>query len=272
MAENKTVLAIGCHPDDVEFMMAGTLSLLAKRGWRVHILTVANGSCGTAQYDTETIVRMRREESERAAKVLGATYHPGLVPDLEVFYDAPTLRKVSAVVRDVKPAIVLTHPTTDYMEDHQNTGRLAVTACFSRGMKNWFTDPPLPTTSQDVMVYHANPHSNRDGMRRLVVPELYINITSEVEVKEDMLRCHESQKHWLDVSQGMDSYLHTMREICADIAKMSGRKGWKYAEGFRRHSHLGFSAAESDPLAEALKGCVKVNKKYRKALENDALL
>lgn len=272
MAENKTVLAIGCHPDDVEFMMAGTLSLLKKRGWDVHILTVANGSCGTAEYDTDTIVKMRRNEAERAADVMGATYHPGLAPDLEVLYTMPLLRKVTAVVRKVEPRIVLTHPPSDYMEDHQNACRLAVSACFSRGMMNWFTDPPVDPTSQDITVYHANPHSNRDVMRRRVAPEMFVDIGSEVEIKEDMLRCHESQKNWLDVSQGMDSYLITMREICAEIAGMSGVDGLEYAEGFRRHLHLGFCGPDDDPLADALGDRVTINEKYRQWLKNEELL
>jgi len=50
MAEKRVALAVGAHPDDVEFMMAGTLSLLAKAGFEPHILTVANGSCGTAEH------------------------------------------------------------------------------------------------------------------------------------------------------------------------------------------------------------------------------
>ena len=272
MAEDKVALAIGCHPDDVEFMMAGTLSLLSKRGWAVHILTVANGSCGTAEYDTETIVKMRRQEAEKAAQVIDATYHPGLVPDIEVMYDIPLLRKVTAIVRQAQPRIVLTHPTIDYMEDHQNTARLAVSACFCRGMRNWISDPELAPTGQDVTVYHANPHSNRDAVRRRVVPELYVNIAAEIETKEDMLRCHASQKNWLDVSQGMDSYLITMRNICAEIAKMSNADGWEYAEGFRRHSHLGFSAEDRDPLAEELGDLVTVNEKYREWLESPELL
>jgi len=266
MAENKVVLAIGCHPDDVEFMMAGTLSLLHKKGWKVHILTVANGSCGTAQYDTDEIVRIRRAEAEAAAKVIDAVYHPGIVPDIEVLYDLPTLRKVTAIVRDVRPAIVLTHSPNDYMEDHQNTCRLAVSAAFCRGMRNWISDPPRPPTPQDVTVYHSNPHGNRDGMRRLVIPEIYVNVTPEVEVKAEMLRCHESQKHWLDVSQGMDSYINSMREICGHLARMSGIPGCEFAEGFRRHSHLGFSADEIDPLAHELAGSVKINEDYRKHL------
>jgi len=71
-----------------------------------------------------------------------------------------------------------------------------------------------------------------------------------IDEKERMLACHESQERWLDETQGLESYLHTMREMSAEVAAMAGTG--QYAEGWRRHSHLGFSAVETDPLMEIL--------------------
>lgn len=266
MSNDRIALAVGAHPDDVEFMMAGTLALLKRKGWDVHLFTVANGSCGTAEYDTEEIVAMRREESHEAAKVLGGTYHPGVVPDLEIFHDEETVRRATTVIRDIRPRIVLCPSLEDYMEDHMNTGRVTVTACFGRGMRNWVSEPPRPPTDQDLYLYHAQPHANRDGMRRLILPELFVDVSSVFEVKLDMLRCHRSQKNWLDTSQGMDSYLIAMQDINAQIARMSGVETCEYAEGFRRHSHIGFSAADGDPLREELAEFVTVNYDYEKML------
>lgn len=251
MAQSKVALAVGAHPDDVEFTMAGTLALLADAGYECHIHTVANGNCGTATHSHEEIIRLRGAEAEAAAKVMGAIYHPGFVNDIEIFYEEALLRKVTGVVREVQPQIVLTHSPSDYMEDHQNTCRLVVTACFCRGMRNWISIPPLPPTSQDVYLYHANPHSNRDPLRNLIVPTLFVDITDKIELKEEMLRCHVTQKEWLDVSQGMDSYLAAMRDLCAEIGAMAPRIV-PYAEGFRQHLHVGMSAEDGDPLAEAL--------------------
>ena len=42
------VLAAVAHPDDIEFTMAGTLLRLRDRGWQIHYMNIANGSCGTA--------------------------------------------------------------------------------------------------------------------------------------------------------------------------------------------------------------------------------
>ncbi len=252
MAERKTALAVGAHPDDVEFMMAGTLSLLAKAGYEPHILTVANGSCGTAQYTEAEIIRIRRKESEAAARVIGATYHKGLVNDLMVYYEDSLVRKATAVIREVAPTIVLLPSLADYMEDHTISARVTVTACFCRGMMNYFSIPRRKVTMQDVYLYHAQPYHNRDGMRNLYRPSIVVDVGGELATKEEMLRCHASQKHWLDVSQGQDSYLATMRSICADIAKLAGARGVRHAEGFRQHSHVGFSAQDRDVLSEAL--------------------
>lgn len=251
MSDRKVALAVGAHPDDVEFVMAGTLARLADAGYECHIHTVANGNCGTASHTHEEIIRLRRAEAHAAAAAMGATYHPGFVNDIEVYYDDSTLRKVTALVREVHPTIVLTQSPTDYMEDHQNACRLTVTACFCRGMRNWVSDPPLPPTPQDVYIYHSQPHSNRDPLGGMVVPSLYVDVGEKLGLKEEMLRCHATQKEWLDVSQGMDSYLVAMREMLAEVGGMAPEPV-EYAEGFRQHLHVGMSADPGDKLSEVL--------------------
>ncbi|MGD8237703.1 MAG: PIG-L family deacetylase [Armatimonadota bacterium] len=251
MAERKVALAVGAHPDDVEFVMAGTLALLGDAGYELHIFTVANGSCGTASHGQEEIIALRREEAQKAAELIGARCHPGLVNDIEIYYADDLLRRVTAVVREVEPEIVLIPSPVDYMEDHQNTSRLMVTACFCRGMRNWRSDPPRDPTMQDVYVYHAQPHSSLDILRHAVVPSLFVDVSDKIDLKEQMLRCHATQKEWLDVSQGMDSYLATMRRGCERVGEMAPRR-MGYAEGFRQHMHPGFSAEDADRLSEVL--------------------
>ena len=69
---------------------------------------------------------------------------------------------LAAVIREVKPGIVLTHSPQDYMEDHMTTSRLAVTAAFTRGMPNFRTVPKRAAANYVTMVYHAMPHGLRD--------------------------------------------------------------------------------------------------------------
>ena len=252
MNKGLTTLAIVAHPDDVEFNMAGTLSLLAKAGFEPHMMNLARSNLDSNALPEAEITRIRRREAERSAAVLGAIYHPPLVGDLTIFYEERLLRQVVAVVREVQPTIVLLPSLNDYMEDHTNTARLVVTACFCRGMRHYYSDPPREPTSQDVYLYHAQPHLNRDAMRNLVVPELFVNISDELETKLQMLGCHESQRQWLGETQGLDDYLESMRRSSSEVARLSGRTGWSHAEGFRQHSHIGFSARDRDLLAEVL--------------------
>ncbi len=251
MAERKVALAVGAHPDDVEFAMAGTLALLGDAGYECHIFTVANGSCGTVSHSHAEIIRLRRDEAGAAASLIEATYHPGLVNDIEIYYEDGLLRRVTAVVREVQPEIVLLPSPHDYMEDHQNTSRLVVTACFCRGMRNWISDPPRDPTMQDVYLYHAQPHSSMDIMRLAVVPSLFVDVTDKIDLKDQMLRCHATQKEWLDVSQGMDSYLAAMRDGCARVGRMAPHLV-PHAEGFRQHMHVGLSARDGDRLSDVL--------------------
>ena len=252
MSIKQTVFAVGAHPDDVEFNMAGTLSLLAKAGFEPHMMNVARSNLDSNELPEAEITRIRRREAERSAAVLGAVYHPPIVDDMMIFYEDKLLRQILAVVRQLRPTIVLLPSPNDYMEDHTNTARLVVTACFGRGMRHWLSDPPRAHTGQDVYLYHAQPHLNRDGMRNLVTPELFVNITGEMDTKLRMLGCHESQRQWLDETQGIDNYLESMRQSGVEVARMAARDGWQYAEGFRRHSHVGFSRQDRDLLAEVL--------------------
>ncbi len=242
--------AVAAHPDDIEFLMAGTFMLLGEAGFELHYMNISNGSLGTTQYDTTTIVEMRRREAMAAAASIGAVYHESICSDLDIFYDRPTLARLAAVMRDVAPDILLTHSPVDYMEDHTNTCRLAVTAAFARGMPNFPVTPPQKPVATKVTLYHAQPYSHYDPLRRLVIPDFFVDVTDRVEQKVAMLAKHVSQKQWLDESQGLDSYLQALRDLDAAAGRLSGC--YDYAEGWRRHLHLGFCGDDDDPLRVAL--------------------
>ena len=246
----KRVFAISAHPDAIEFMMAGTLIRLQSVGYEIHYLTVANGSCGSMECDIETIIRIRRQESIDAAGVIGAVYHESLADDGEIFYERDLLRQLSAIIREVSPNIVLTHPPQDYMEDHMNTCRLVLSAAFMRGVPNFQTDPPRPSVDMPVTVYHALPYGLLDPLRIPVIPEFYVDIGANLSIKREMLAKHVSQKNWLDASQGIDSYLEQMESMSREVGRMSGR--FTFAEGWTRHLHLGYCDESADPLVQDL--------------------
>lgn len=260
-----SALAIAAHPDDIEFCMAGTLLLLKEGGLDIHYLNLSTGNCGSMSMNASRTRSERRAEAKRAARILGAHWLPPLCDDLEILYEAKTLRRLASIIREVKPSIVLTHSPQDYMEDHMITARLAVTATFARGMPNFKTAPQRAAIEGDVAVYHAMPHGLRDGLRRRVVPGAFVNTTSVHVTKRKALAAHASQKEWLDASQGMDSYLRAMDEMSLAVGRMS--RLFDHAEAWRRHLHLGLSSEEIDPLADVVGPAYLINSRYERDLE-----
>jgi LmbE family N-acetylglucosaminyl deacetylase len=244
-------LAAVAHPDDIEFMMAGTLLRLRDAGCEIHLWNLANGSCGSATLPPAEIAAIRLAEARAAAEVAGGTAHPPLFDDLGIFYDKPSLERVAAVVRQIQPDIVLTHSLEDYMEDHQNTARLVVSAAFSRAMANFPVRGGVPIYEKPVAVYHALPHGLKGPLRETLHADFFVDIAPVLSRKRAMLACHASQKEWLDRTQGMDAYLEEMERMSRDVGRMSGK--YEFAEGWRRHSHLGFAPEDFDPLADFLK-------------------
>lgn len=261
----KTAIAIGAHPDDIEFHMAGTLILLKEAGFETHYFNVASGNCGSAAMDAAATRSVRKAEARAAARILGAHFHPSVTEDLEIVYSVSLLRAVAAVIREVKPTIVLTHSPQDYMEDHMATCRLAVTAAFARGMPNFKTSPHQDAMAGEVTVYHSMPHGLRDQLRRRIMPGAFVNTTSAHKTKHQALSEHKSQQPWLDASQGFNSYLLAMEDMSLEVGRLSRK--FRHAEGWRRHSHLGFCAPTADPLAVALGENYLVNAAYEKNLE-----
>ncbi len=57
-----SALAIAAHPDDIEFMMAGTLLRLEERGWEIHYFNLSTGNCGSLRHNAAT-TRLRLAEA-----------------------------------------------------------------------------------------------------------------------------------------------------------------------------------------------------------------
>jgi len=260
-----SAFAIGAHPDDIEFVMGGTLRLLHEAGWQIHYMNLSTGNLGSTTLSPGETARVRRGEARAGAGVLGAVWHPPICNDLEIFYDGRTLRRLCAVIREVAPSVILTHSPQDYMEDHMNTARLTVTAAFARGIPGYLTTPRREAVLSPVTIYHAMPHGLRDGLRRRILPGAFVDTASVQERKRAALASHASQRRFLDATQGMDSFVRTMDEFSRALGKLSRK--FRYAEGWRRHSHLGFCDETTDPLRAALGRKYLINTKYERTLE-----
>jgi LmbE family N-acetylglucosaminyl deacetylase len=243
---DKSALAIASHPDDAEFLCAGTLALLHRKGWEIHIATMTAGDCGSKELDRNEISEIRKKEAANSARILDGGYECLGSEDLFILYDRPTLMRVIAHVRKVQPQLVLTMSPSCYMLDHEITSRLAQTASFAGGIVNIET-PGIAPLDYIPHLYYADPLEGKDKYGVQVIPTTMVDITGVIEIKTEMLACHKSQREWLRQHHGMDEYILSMKRLAEERGQ---RMGVKYAEGFRQH--LGHAYPQNNLIREEL--------------------
>lgn len=245
MPDRRVALSLLAHPDDAEFVCAGTLCRLADAGWEIHIATSTPGDCGSAELSQEEIAEIRRGEGKAAADLIGAAYHCLEERDVNVVFDHASGKKAIDLFRKVAPSLVFAHPRLDYMLDHEQTHLMARRAAFAYPIPNASRLPRIEGSAVPWLYYcdplgGVNPYNNE-----LVQPSCRIDISAQFERKTEMLVCHASQREWLRSHHGMDEYVEAMKRHSA----MRGKEiGVDYAEAFVQH--LGHPYPTSDILTD----------------------
>ncbi len=120
------VLAIGAHPDDVELFCGGTLALLARAGFRIGMVHLTRGECGTR--GTQEI---RAQESRIAAEILDASWvHTMNLGDGKLADGEPQRRAIVELIRQARPRVILGHGKEDRHPDHSAAHRLMRSTSF----------------------------------------------------------------------------------------------------------------------------------------------
>lgn len=225
------VLAVGAHPDDVELNCAGTLAAFAARGDRVFIATTTNGCVGSASLPPAEITAVRMREAAAAAALIGAEYICLGYED-EMFYDTPEVRlRCIELIRRCQADVILTHSLTDYLPDHERTGKIFSEIPVMVPVPNIKTASPPGKAIPQVYLFEPAVGIGFD-------PEEYVDITPYWSVKQQMLRCHQSQILWLkdnlqDTGAGDDPILTRQGRILSEFRGL--QCGVTYAEAFVRH-------------------------------------
>ena len=241
------VLALMAHPDDAEFLCGGTLALLAKHGWRIHVATATPGDCGSTTLKPEAIAAIRRQEGRSAVAILGGQFHCLERRDLQVRYDTDTLVAACGLLREVRPRLVITHSPSDYMLDHEQISLVARAAAFSAPIPNAPAPPGSRPLEAIPHLYYADPIEGKDALGDPVFPGLLIDISTTLDTKLAMLACHASQREWLRSHHGVDEYLDTARRWSRERGTLAGVA---YAEGYRQHK--GHAYPQDDLLQASL--------------------
>jgi LmbE family N-acetylglucosaminyl deacetylase len=193
------ILAIGAHPDDIEFGCGGTLIKYARQGHEPFLLVMTDGGGGGDG-------SVRQREQEAAARVLRSSrLFWGGYPDTALPLDRSLIQRVERVIQEVRPDFIFVHAPDDTHQDHRHLATCTVTA--TRYTRN-------------VLFYEGPTTQNFS-------PSVFVDIDSVLEDKVASLQTHASQVGKTNI-EGL-----TIVDIARSSAHFRGIQGRvRNAEGF----------------------------------------
>ena len=183
------ILALGAHPDDVEFLCAGTLFKYRSQGHKIFIVLTTSGNQGSNEYDSrEQIAAIREAEQLEAAKLLEAEVR-FLRYDDELLLDSLEARRtVINAMRWAKPDVIFTNPPWDPSPDHAETGKIVSKLMLSLPGRNIPADES-PVAKKVSLFYWDIP----GGIDFL--PEVYVDISDVLDRKIEALGAYGTECH-----------------------------------------------------------------------------
>lgn len=235
MMKGKVILAVGAHPDDMDFSSSGTIAKWVEEGATAYYLILTRGCRGSndPQMTSEKLSRIRQREQEEAAKVLGISKVFFLKhTDTELVVDLKLKEEVVRFIRKLRPNIVITMDPTFYYvpylsfygfgfvnhSDHRAAGLATLDACF-----------PM---ARDRLTF---PEHEKQGLKSHKVEELLlvsltkadfiVDITKTFAKKLKALACHKSQ---------YDDFSEIEKRMKSRARFVGKKKGYRFAENFTR--------------------------------------
>jgi bacillithiol biosynthesis deacetylase BshB1 len=181
LSEPLDVVAIMAHPDDAELLCGGSLAKSADAGERTGIVDLTRGEAGTLGTP-----KQRADEAARAAEILGlAVRRNAGLPDTRLASTPEARRTVAALIRELRPRIVVTHFMSGRHPDHRRAAELVYDASFLAGLKGF--DAPGQAHRPDKVVHAMT--FREDAVK----PTFVVDVTDQVERKLEAVACYVSQ-------------------------------------------------------------------------------
>ena len=199
MIQTMNILAIGAHPDDIEYGCAGTLIKYAERGHHIYLMGLTSGQEGGSS-------EIRKQEQENAAelmsvqKIFWGGYH-----DTQLPLNKELIEKIEEVLGEVNPDLILVNYGDDTHQDHRILTQATMSA--TRYVRN-------------VLFFEVPTTQNFN-------PQVYVDISDTLERKSQVLNAHASQVMKTNIE---DMYIIELAQANATFRGIQGRV--KFAEAF----------------------------------------
>ena len=193
------ILAIGAHPDDIEFGCGGALIKYTQKGHRLFLLVMTGGGMGGAS-------SVRIKEQQASGEILAAEkIFWGGYEDTHLIVDTELIGKIEAVIAEVKPDFIFCNFPDDTHQDHRHLAQAIMSA--TRYIRN-------------VLFYEGPTTQNFN-------PQVFVDISDTLERKVEALKAHKSQVMKTNIE---DLSIVEVARSSANFRGIQGRV--KYAEAF----------------------------------------
>ena len=225
------VLAIGAHPDDLEFMCAGTLLLCKDRGDDIYVVLTTSGNTGSNVIPTKEETAAIREAEQLACSEFYGAKTKFLRFDDEGLLDTPETRQaVLDAIRWANPDMILCNPPWDPSPDHGMTGKLVIDVLSALSNRQISSEHPPMDKFPSVFFY------SKDAMLDFPA-DIFVDITGKMEIKRMLCNMHTSQHAWIATTSGSEDYFSRSCEIRSRYGGLMA--DCDYAEGYIAHMALG---------------------------------
>ena len=216
------VLAIAAHRDDVEQTCGGTLLVQHALGWRTGILDLTQGEGGTRGTAIE-----RAAEATEAARMLRVAHREALdLPDSNVQNTLENRLKIAAVLRRLRPRVVILPYWQGRHPDHYTSATLGYEACFAAGLASLDLPPEHGAPHRPFNILYASLYAD-------VRPTFVVDITPHIEARQGALLAYRSQYGQQTTGSGLFVPEDDIRERMFSTARHYGLlAGMRYAEPF----------------------------------------
>ena len=219
--KKKNILAVGAHPDDIEFGCPVTLRNFIKKGYEVHYVIATNGENGfkTKSLSAKERIEIRKKEAQEAARKVGAKeIHFLGFKDGFLEYNESLREKLTLIIKEIRPEVVFTFDPTNMdfdninlnHRDHRNISMAVFDAVFAA--KNDFIYPDKNGKHRVDKLYFFGTSK----------PNLTVDITSQIDFKLDVLKSFKSQ------FPNFESFAKFFKENIGNASN-----DYKYSETFR---------------------------------------